>query len=64
MSGVFNAVVVNGDGVGEELLARLGFVREPQPDGLVMVVRSFHRELDLERMRGRIYLTMADADLV
>lgn len=55
---------LNGDGVGEELLARLGFVCESQPDGLVMVVRSFHPELDLERMRGRIYLTMADADLV
>jgi len=43
---------------------KLGFHREPQPDGLVMVVRSFHPELDLHRMEGRIYLTMADADLV
>ena len=55
---------LNGDPAGAALLERLGFVREPQPDGLVMVARSFDESLDVRAMEGRVYLTMADADLV
>jgi len=55
---------LNGDPVGQRLLESLGFVSEPQPDGLVLVARSFAAELDVADLDGRVYLTMADADLV
>ena len=55
---------LNGDPAGQEVLAGQGFLARPQPDGLVMVARSFDRELDVRTLEGRVYLTMADADLV
>jgi len=55
---------LNGDPAGEEVLAGLGFERLPQPDGLVLVARSFDNALNVRRLDGRVYLTMADADLV
>ncbi len=55
---------INGDAAGQSILEGLGFVREPQPDGLVLVARSFDEELNVRAMEGRVYLTMADADLV
>ncbi len=55
---------LNGDPAGEEILVGLGFERRPEPSGLVLVARSFSDVLDVRRLDGRIYLTMADADLV
>jgi hypothetical protein len=34
------------------------------PGQLVMVARAFDPELDVTALDGRVYLTMADADLV
>jgi len=55
---------LNGDPAGMAVLEELGFVRAPQPDGLVMVARSFGDGLDVRSLEDRVYLTMADADLV
>lgn len=55
---------LNGDPAGERLLEARGFVRDEVPGQLVMVARAFHPELDVNALDGRIYLTMADADLV
>lgn len=55
---------LNGDEPGRELLVELGFEQVPEPNRLVMVARSFLPELDVRALEGRIYLTMADADLV
>ncbi|NOZ93735.1 MAG: GNAT family N-acetyltransferase [Acidobacteria bacterium] len=55
---------LNGDLAGQSVLERIGFVREPHPDGLVFGGRSFDPKIDLQAMEGRVYLTMADADLV
>ncbi len=55
---------LNGDRLGESILRDRGFVRSEEPSGLVMVARSFDHGLDVGRLPGRVYLTMADADLV
>jgi len=55
---------LNGDESGVSVLESMGFVRETQPDGLVMVARSFDESLDVRVLEDRVYLTMADADLV
>jgi hypothetical protein len=55
---------LNGDDPGRSVLEGLGFAVADQPDGLVLVARSFSDELDVNRLDGRVYLTMADADLV
>ncbi len=55
---------LNGDPEGVERLCRHGFVAGPEPQGLVLVARSFSPELDVRALDGRVYLTMADADLV
>ncbi len=41
-----------------------GFARSEVPGQLVMVARAFDPELDVTKLDGRVYLTMADADLV
>jgi len=55
---------LNGDPEGVAVLCGLGFEPLPEPSGLVFVARSFDPELDLASLDGRVYLTMADADLV
>jgi len=55
---------LNGDPEGHERLVAMGFAARPEPNGLVMVARSFAPELDVAALDGRVYLTMADADLV
>jgi len=55
---------LGGDPLAAEVLAELGWVSLPQPDDLRMVARTFHPRVDLDRMRGELYLTAADSDLV
>jgi hypothetical protein len=55
---------LDGDGVAEEVLARLGWDRGAHPAGLVMVARSFHPDIVVATFADRFYLTMSDADLV
>ena len=55
---------LNGDEAGKTLLEGRGFLQSEVPGELVMVARAFDPELDLAALDGRIYLTMADADLV
>jgi hypothetical protein len=55
---------LNGDPVGRSHLESAGFESEPEPGRLVMVARAFDPEIDLSRVDGRVYLTMADSDLV
>jgi len=55
---------LNGDEAGCALLENRGFVPSEVPGQLVMVARAFDPELDVTALDGRIYLTMADADLV
>ena len=55
---------LNGDPAARARLEAAGFVREPEPGKLVMVARTFDPDIDLNAFDGRVYLTMADADLV
>lgn len=55
---------LNGDAEGRARLERLGFVEEAEPGKLVMVARAFDREVDLETMGRKVYVTMGDSDLV
>ena len=55
---------LNGDPEGHGRLVAMGFAAAPEPNGLVMVARSFAPRLDVGALDGRVYLTMADADLV
>jgi hypothetical protein len=55
---------LNGDDTGKALLETRGFRPGEVPGQLVMVARGFDPELDVAALDGRIYLTMADADLV
>ncbi len=55
---------LNGDPAGVARLEASGFEQRPEPDGLVMVARSFEPLLDVQTFNERVYLTMADADLV
>jgi len=55
---------LNGDLAGQQLLEDRGFGRSEVPGQLVMVARAFDPELDVTSLDGRVYLTMADADLV
>ncbi len=54
---------LNGDLDGRTVLERLGFVCRPEPRELMMVARSFPPEFPIAAMAGRVYLTLADADL-
>jgi hypothetical protein len=55
---------LNGDPTGRKLLEDRGFVRSEVPGQVVMVARAFDPDLDVTALDGRVYLTMADADLV
>ena len=55
---------LNGDPEGVRELERAGFDRLPEPSGLVFVARAFGPDVDVQLLDERIYLTMADADLV
>ncbi len=55
---------LNGDPGGVSMLQSFGFEPRPEPHGLVMVARSFDPAIDVRRFEGRVYVTMADADLV
>ena len=55
---------LNGDEAGRRALEKRGFEQSEVPGQLVMVARAFDPELDVTALDGRIYLTMADADLV
>ncbi len=55
---------LNQDPAGAQLLETHGFQLLPEPNGLMLVTRSFAPELDEKVLEGRVYLTMADADLV
>ncbi len=55
---------LNGDPEGEKRLVARGFEASEVPGRLVMVARGFDPELDVTDLDGRVYLTMADADLV
>lgn len=55
---------LNGDPVGQERLESRGFSQSEVPGQLVMVAKAFDDKLDLAALDGRVYLTMADADLV
>jgi hypothetical protein len=55
---------LNGDPAGCSLLERRGFRQSEVPGQLVMVARAFDPELDVTALADRVYLTMADADLV
>jgi hypothetical protein len=55
---------LNRDPAGVEILEAHGFQVVPEPNGLMLVTRSFAPELDEKVLEGRVYLTMADADLV
>ena len=55
---------LNGDPEGAAMLEHFGFERRPEPNGLVMVARSFDPAIDVAAFDGRVSITMADADLV
>ena len=55
---------LNGDPDGQRRLEDRGFARSEVPGQLVMVARAFGDDLDVTDLDGRVYLTMADADLV
>jgi hypothetical protein len=55
---------LNGDPAGLARLEARGFVRSEVPGQVVMVARAFDPGLDVTALAGRVYLTMADADLV
>jgi hypothetical protein len=55
---------LNGDPEGRSRLVDRGFEQSEVPGKLVMVARAFDPELDVTALDGRVYLTMADADLV
>jgi hypothetical protein len=54
---------LNSDPQGAARLEALGFEHRSEPNSLVMVARSFTPDLDVNDLHGRVYLTMADADL-
>ena len=60
----FEEMWLTGDDEATQRLVAHGFVPGPEPQKLVFVARAFHPELDVTRLDGRVYLTMADADLV
>jgi hypothetical protein len=55
---------LNGDPSARSRLEAAGFEERPEPGGLVLVARAFDPEIDLSRVAGRVYITMADSDLV
>jgi hypothetical protein len=55
---------LHGDSEGVSRLEGHGFTRVDEPQGLVVVARTFVPDLDAAALSGRLYLTMADSDLV
>jgi len=55
---------LNGDDRGRSILEATGFGCEPEPKKLVLVAKAFDPGIDLGRVDGRVYLTLADSDLV
>jgi hypothetical protein len=55
---------LTGDREGVARLEARGFVAMPEPNDLMMTSRKFTSEIDYSRFDGRVYLTMADCDLV
>jgi len=53
-----------GDPAAERTLGRLGWVRRPCPQDVLLVARTFDARVDLNRMQRSLYLTMGDSDLV
>ncbi len=64
VGGVAEELWLNGDPEAVERLGRLGFIPGDEPRGLGLVGRGFDPGIDLEAFDGRVYLTMADCDLV
>jgi hypothetical protein len=54
---------LTGDPEGQGVLEELGFRPAPEPDGLVMVARTFDDRVDLRAIAERGYITLADSDL-
>ena len=55
---------LTGDPEATRMLCEMGFTDGEDPSGAAMIVRSMTPELDAGVLDGRVYLTMADADLV
>jgi len=55
---------LNGDPEGRTRLEEAGFRVSEEPGKLVMVARAFDDRIDLQAFDERVYVTMADADLV
>jgi hypothetical protein len=55
---------LNGDPEGRARLEEAGFRVSEEPGKLVMVARAFDDRIDLQAFDQRVYITMADADLV
>jgi hypothetical protein len=55
---------LNGDGEGLDRLEAMGFTAGPEPHDLAMTSRKFTSEIDYASFDGRVYMTMADCDLV
>ena len=55
---------LDGDPEAERLLAGLGWVERPEPQGICLGAVSFISDLSAAELCRRLYVTMADADLV
>lgn len=55
---------LGGDPAAGATLSWLGYVESPHPDGLHTAARIFHPEIDLDKVRRRLYLTLGDSDMV
>jgi len=55
---------LNGDPGGRARLEAAGFESTGEPQNLAMVARAFDDGIDLQAFDGRVYITMADGDLV
>lgn len=57
------ALWLHNDSLGVSWFERLGFERRPEPDGLVVAIRSLDPAIGAAELSGRLYVTMADSDL-
>ena len=55
---------MHGEQDGRRRLRRAGFRVSEEPGKLGMVARAFDDRIDLQAFDERVYITMADADLV
>jgi len=58
------AMWLTGDPEASKMLQRMGFSEGPDSGGAAMIVRPMTPSIDIKALDGRVYLTMADADLV